>query len=69
VAPGFAAGVLGVETEEGAKESPSPSPEEGVLGEEATTTGEFMKRNWVWIVVALAAVVGFAYLRKHSKKN
>jgi len=60
---------LGVETEKGAEASPSPSPERGVLGEEASTTGKFMKRNWVWIVVALVAVMGFVYLRKRSKKG
>jgi len=67
VAPGFAEGVLGVETGEEAETS--PSPEGGVLGEEALTTGGFIKKNWVWIVVALGAVMGFVYLRKHSKKN
>jgi len=68
-AAGFTEGILGVETEKGAEASPSPSPEGGVLGEEASTTGKFMKRNWVWIVVALVAVIGFVYLRKRSKKS
>ena len=68
-ATGFTEGILGVETEKGAEASPSPSPEGGVLGEEASTTGKFMKRNWVWIVVALVAVMGFVYLRKRSKKG
>jgi hypothetical protein len=68
-AVGFTEEVLGVETEKGAEVSPSPSPTEEVLGEEASIPGEFMKRNWVWIVIALAAVTGFVYLRKRSKKG
>jgi len=67
VAPGFAEGVLGVEAVEGAEAS--PSSEEEVLGEEAFTTGGFVKKNWVWIVVALVAVMGFVYLRRRFKKN
>jgi len=68
-AAGFAEGVLGVETEKGAEASPSPSPEEEVLGEEASTAGGFIKKNWVLMTIGLIAIVGFIYLRKHFKKS